>query len=191
MSVQIAILAAGASSRMGSPKQLIDWAGQPLLRHLTMQACGTDAAVTVILGSAFECIHSSLAGLPVTVLENRDWAEGMSSSIRLAALSSGADALLLMACDQPYVTTATLQALIRAHEADKSAPVIASEYAGTLGVPALFVRGLFDELGALSGQQGAKKVILRHLESVRRVPFPAGAFDLDTPQDVTRHTACE
>ncbi len=191
MSVQIVILAAGSSSRMGSPKQLIDWAGQPLLRHLTMEACGTGAAVTVILGLNFERIHSCLEGLPVTVLENQNWAEGMSSSIRLAALSTGADALLLMTCDQPYVTTATLQTLIQEHEACQSAPVIASEYAGTLGVPALFVRALFGELGALSGQQGAKKVILQHLENAVRVPFPEGAHDLDTPQDVTRHSACE
>jgi molybdenum cofactor cytidylyltransferase len=96
-----------------------------------------------------------------------------------------------MTCDQPYVTTATLQTLIQAHDTCQSAPVIASEYAGTLGVPALFVRALFDELGALSGQQGAKKVILQHLENAVRVPFPEGAHDLDTPQDVTRHSACE
>jgi molybdenum cofactor cytidylyltransferase len=109
----------------------------------------------------------------------------MSSSIRLAVKHTHADALLLLVCDQPHVTTATLRALMDARRTGGKV-IVASAYADTLGVPALFDRSLFGELGELNGQQGAKAVIQRHREEVHGVPFADGAVDLDTPDDVRR-----
>ena len=183
MSAHIVILAAGSSSRLGTPKQLIDWHGKPLLRHLAGQALATSAPVTIILGAHSEKIRPSVADLSVAIIVNDDWSEGMSSSIRLAATNIDADALLLMTCDQPHVTTTTLRALIDAH-ASGAHRIIASEYGGTVGVPALFDRALFDELRSMSGAQGAKAVILRHEGETQRIPVPEGALDLDTPADV-------
>lgn len=181
----IVILAAGSSSRLGSPKQLIDWHGQPLLRHLAQQAIATGAPVTVILGANAEIIRPTIADLPLTMVENPKWSDGMSTSIRLAATTIDADAMLLMTCDQPHVTTDILRAIIDARTAGHHR-IVASEYEGIVGVPAVFERSLFHELKQLTGSKGAKAVILRHLIETHRIPFPAGAVDLDTPDDVSR-----
>lgn len=184
MSTHIVILAAGSSSRLGSPKQLIEWHGKPLLRHLAEQTLATDFPVTIILGAYRELIQPCIADLPLTILINDAWQEGMSSSIRLAASTIEADALLLMVCDQPHVSTAHLRALMGAHAATKPA-IVASAYADTLGVPALFDCSLFAELASLTGQQGAKAIIQRHREAVLATPFPDGIIDIDTPDHVS------
>lgn len=185
MNAHIVILAAGSSSRLGSPKQLIEWHGKPLLRHLTEQAIATHAPVTIILGANAESIRPSLHGLSAQILMNEHWHEGMSSSIRLATHSIEADALLLMVCDQPLVTTEHLKALLEA-AGTTNATIIASAYAGTLGVPALFERSMFDKLAQLEGQQGAKAILQRHSDAVQSIPFAEGELDLDTPDDVDR-----
>jgi molybdenum cofactor cytidylyltransferase len=185
MNAHIVILAAGSSSRMGSPKQLIDWHGKPLLRHLAEQAIATQAPIAIILGANADAIRPSLHGLSAQIVVNEHWHEGMSSSIRLAAQHIEADALLLMVCDQPLVTTAHLHALLDAAR-NRSASIIASEYANALGVPALFDRSMFDELARLEGQQGAKAIIQRHRTAVQNIAFADGAMDLDTPDDVDR-----
>lgn len=184
----IVILAAGSSSRLGSPKQLIDWHGQPLLRHLATQAIATGAPVTVILGANVEAIYPTIADLPLTIIENQEWADGMSTSICLAATNTDADAMLLMTCDQPFVTTGIVRAIIEARTTGHHR-IVASEYEGIVGVPAVFERSLFPELQQLTGSKGAKAVILRHLIETHRRSFPEGAMDLDTPDDLARAQA--
>lgn len=181
----IVILAAGSSSRLGSPKQLIEWQSKPLLRHLAEQALATNVPVTIILGANLELIRPTLADLPLTILDNDTWQEGMSSSIRLATTTIETKSLLLMVCDQPHVTTAHLLALIEAHATSKSS-IVASAYADTLGVPAIFDSSHFAELTSLEGQQGAKAVIQRHRESLFSVPLHGGELDVDTADDVRR-----
>ncbi len=136
--------------------------GKPLLRHLAEQALATNHSVTIVLGASKDVIRPAVADLAVQILQNDGWQEGMSCSIRLAANTITTDALLLMVCDQPHVTTAHLNALI---EARNDSSIVASAYADTLGVPALFDRSMFGELAALGGQQGAKAVIRRHHDS--------------------------
>lgn len=182
--IHIVILAAGSSSRLGSPKQLIDWHGQPLLRHLATQAIDTGAPVTIILGANVEAIRPTIADLPLAIIENKEWPDGMSTSIRLAAKNTDADAMLLMTCDQPFVSTGILRAIIDARTTGHHR-IVASEYQGIAGVPAVFERPLFPELQQLSGAKGAKAVILHHLIETHRIPFPDGAMDLDTPEDVS------
>jgi molybdenum cofactor cytidylyltransferase len=190
-SIGAVILAAGVSQRMGSPKQLLPFNGNSLLRHAVLTALGSSCQpVVVVLGALAEKLQSEVSDLPVTIIENRVWAEGMGSSIRtgIAALEGISEHLagaLLMLCDQPYVTSQTLDQLISVYE--ESTPLaVASEYAGSLGAPALFSRELFSELGALKNAEGAKQILKRHEQDVLRLSVPEAVWDVDTPADYER-----
>lgn len=189
-SVAIIILAAGASTRMGRPKQLLTYGGRTLLRN----AAGTAVAsvcrpILVVLGAYADQLQSEIDDLPVQAVVNEWWAEGMGSSIRagLEALEHGdregaAEAVVLMLCDQPFVMAAVINDLVTAFRSSGKG-IIASEYGGTVGVPALFGREYFAELAALSGAAGARQIIAAHASEVVRVPFPKGTTDIDTPED--------
>jgi molybdenum cofactor cytidylyltransferase len=190
-SVGAVILAAGSSSRMGTPKQLLMFRGQTLVRRAARAALGAGCApVVVVTGAHAEQTGNELRGLGVRQVLNNLWETGMASSIRAgvrAVTESDARtaAVVLMLCDQPYVTTDVIAALIAAHRAT-AAPVVASQYGGSFGVPALFGRGLFAELARLEGEAGAKRVIKRHAAEAHFVPFPEGETDVDTPDDFAR-----
>lgn len=182
MSVAAVLLAAGASRRLGRPKQLVDLAGEAMVRRaarLCLQA-GL-APVLVVVGCAADEVAAALEGLGVSVVPNPDWPEGMAASLRagVAALPPDCPAVLLLPCDQPALSADLLAALAAAHEADRSATV-ASAYGGGLGVPALFPRARFPEFTALRGDRGAKAL----LAGAVAVPFPGGEVDLDTPEDL-------
>lgn len=190
------ILAAGASTRLGGGrlKQLLPFRGRSLLRHAAEVALAAGASpVVVVLGAQAERLRGELAGLPVEVVVNTGWEEGMASSLRagLAALVAAAPdtgAVLLMLCDQPLVTPEALQALVAAHRASGK-PAIASEYAsgGPLGPPCLFARPLFADLLALSGAQGAKQLLSRlSPDATLRVSLPEADQDIDTAADWER-----
>jgi molybdenum cofactor cytidylyltransferase len=181
----IVILAAGESSRMGQPKQLLPWNGAPLLRHIAGTALAAPGStVIVVLGCDHERIRPALAGLDVTIVQNDEWREGMASSIRagLRALPVHCDAALFLVCDQPRISAELLRRLIDARK-QTTRPVVACSYGGSAGVPALFDRSLFAELLELHGSRGAKEIIRRHSSDVAEVPFPDGSLDLDTPAD--------
>ena len=185
------VLAAGASTRMSTPKQLLEYQGKSLLRQATSAAvAAVDGPVAVVLGAYAGQMYPELEGLPVLPVVNAEWPEGMGSSIRtgmkaLLQAQPELEGVLLMLCDQPYVQASTLRALLEAHQQTK-APVAASCYAEVLGVPAFFHRSFFDKLLALQGQEGARKVISAHPEAVVAVPFPEGIIDMDTPGDYER-----
>lgn len=188
----VVVLAAGGSRRMPGPKQLLRFRGVTLLRHAAQTAvaarCGP---VVVVLGAAAlaKQLRFELVDLAVSVVDNHKWKDGMSSSIRagIEALEAAgsADAVLLMTCDQPYVTTKVLEQLVAAFH-QSHPPAVACAYAGTVGVPALFDRALFAELKALEHDQGAKRILERHLPRIGRIPFEQGAVDIDTPEDVPK-----
>jgi molybdenum cofactor cytidylyltransferase len=189
------VLAAGASTRLGTPKQLIAYEGRPLLRRAVETAIDAAARgrVVVVLGAQAGRMRAVIAGLDVTVVENPDWAEGLSTSLRAAldaldlpgARGSPVDAALFTTCDQPLVTAATLRAVLAAYDATRP-PVVACAYAGAVGVPALFDRELFAELRALRGDAGAKRVIERHRAGLAVVQAPEAALDVDTALDARR-----
>lgn len=196
-SIGVIVLAAGASTRMmGSPKQLLPFRGRNLLRHAAETALASRGGpVIVVLGAQCERLRAEIDDLPLLVVENELWAEGMGASIRagITALKekcpeiSGA---LLMLCDQPFVTPESLNEMLAAYESGGAAAV-ASEYDGAPGVPALFDRSLFPELLALQGPAGAKRVLQRHRGELLCLPLPAGALDVDTPADYERlQSAC-
>ena len=195
--VGLIILAAGASTRMGTPKQLLPYRERSFIRYITESAiCASQQRfaiasvcqpIAVVLGANAEQIKPEISQLPVQIVENQQWAEGMSSSIRvgleaLLGVNQNLEAVAIALCDQPFVSSQTINQLIEAYDLTGK-PIIASEYAGTLGVPVLFSHTLFSELMALKSNEGAKQLIKRHIHEVFSIPFPDGAIDIDTPND--------
>ncbi|MBC7971755.1 MAG: nucleotidyltransferase family protein [Verrucomicrobia bacterium] len=184
--IGLMILAAGASTRMGTPKQLLPFQGRSLLRYMaevTIASCCTP--VVVVLGSQSERMKLEVEGLTLDIVENQRWAEGMSTSIAagmtaLTAINPALDAVVIILCDQPFVSAPLLDQLVASYRTTHR-PIIASAYANTAGVPALFERSLFAELMTLKATVGAKHLIKQHAKKVLQVSFPKGAIDLDTP----------
>ena len=188
------VLAAGSSSRMGSPKQILRYRGQSLLRRAALAALGAGCRpVVVVTGANAELSRRELGGLDVREVLNPGWETGMASSIRagmegLVGADADACAVVLMLCDQPHVNADVISGLIAAHRATGKS-VVASTYGVSFGVPALFGRTLFAELVQLEGAAGAKQVIKRYAAEAHFLPFPGGEVDVDTPYDFSRLTA--
>ncbi|NOJ95340.1 nucleotidyltransferase family protein [Corallococcus coralloides] len=189
MTVAIVLLAAGGSSRLGQPKQLLRHEGTSLVRRAAERALTASPEVVVVLGARREDVASELDGLAVRCVDNPDWALGQGSSLHagLRALPPDVDGALLMLCDQLRVDAAHLRSLIDTFERTR-APIVASAYAGTRGVPALFSRALFPELEALPPTGGARGLIARAPSRVVEVPLPGGEEDVDTAEDALRLT---
>ncbi|MEZ5353841.1 MAG: nucleotidyltransferase family protein [Bryobacteraceae bacterium] len=182
----LVLLAAGSSSRMGCPKQLLSFRGQPLLRHAAETALEAGCSpVVVVLGANSEPLRSVLDGLPVDIRVNARWAEGMGTSIQtgLRALDRATvrGAILALA-DQPLVDAGFLRRLAYLHRLSGK-PIIAARYAGTAGVPVFFARDRFPLLDALPARQGCKGVILGHPDDAMLVDCPEAEIDIDTPDD--------
>jgi molybdenum cofactor cytidylyltransferase len=192
MKTGVILLAAGSSSRLGRPKQLINYQGKTLIQH-SIEAAQHSAAddLVVVLGSNSELIQKGIESKEVTVLVHAHWEDGMSSSmqcgLRYLIETSQVDQVILMLCDQPYVSKELLDQLMNGKKASGKG-IVACNYAGTVGVPALFGQDYFPELLALKGTEGAKKVILNHQADTFLVDFPLGAIDLDTEEDVQKFT---
>ncbi|MCC2545331.1 nucleotidyltransferase family protein [Hymenobacter sp. BT175] len=182
--VGIIVLAAGASTRMGQPKQLLRYQDKTLLRHAAetalAAACGS---VVVVTGAEHDSLAAEVGSLPVLIAHNPRWEQGMSTSIQagLTVLEAAApvSAVLVMLTDQPLVTTELLQELVRQHR-QSGAPRVATRYADTVGVPAVFGREQFAALRALQGPAGARHLLTAG-SPVVSVPFEAAATDVDTP----------
>lgn len=183
------ILAAGASTRLGQPKQLVRLAGESLLRRTLRLALQAGCApVFVVLGCEAARMEPELDGLDAIAVINPSWADGMGSSLRsgmqaVSQLSPPPKSVLLLVCDQPRLSLEHLHRLLHQHRTG-SFPVTASAYNEGAGVPALFAASLFPELLALSADRGARDVIRSHPGLTQTVPWRDGAFDLDSPEDL-------
>ncbi|HET6867534.1 MAG TPA: nucleotidyltransferase family protein [Solirubrobacteraceae bacterium] len=178
------VLAAGGSQRLGAPKQLLEYGNGTLLDQVlnTARACDFDQLVCVIGGAADE-IRERVDLRNATVVENRHFGEGCSSSIAaaLTAVDSKADVLVLMLGDQPGVTPPTVNALIAGRN---NAPLAACAYEDGRGHPLAFARSTFKDLQALHGDKGVWKLLDRHAEQVVDVPVPGRIpRDVDTEED--------
>lgn len=187
-SYSIIILAAGGSSRLGSPKQLLPYSGKALLQKAIDNAkkCEPDQVI-VVLGSRKQLIENEINHDGVIIVENQDWESGIASSIRtgineLKNISVNTDAAILMACDQPFADENILQALIQ-EQARSGNAIVGSSYDNTKGIPALFHKNLFSDLLALEGDSGAKKLFEKYKELASFVSFQKGGIDIDTSED--------
>jgi molybdenum cofactor cytidylyltransferase len=190
METGLILLAAGSSSRLGRPKQLIEFQGKKLIQKAIEEAqkSKTDSLV-VVLGWNPELIKSEFDSDHVPYVINENWEKGMASSmqtgLRFLREKEAPDQLILMLCDQPFVDADLLNRLI--FEKEKSGKgIVACRYSETLGVPAIFDKIYFEEMLGLKGSDGAKKVILKNKANVFAVDFPLGAVDLDTEEDLER-----
>lgn len=194
MQVPAILLAAGASTRLGQPKQLLRLPAfdrKTLLDHTVASARASGAVpIFVVLGAHAEEIILECDLLDCILVHNEAWAEGMASSLRVgiaavlehAPAASGATVLV---CDQPGLSAEHLVRLLDAHKEDGNR-ITASRYAGRTGVPAIFPRGLFPSLLALQGDQGARALLQQSGAVVQAIDFPGGELDLDSPEDVER-----
>jgi molybdenum cofactor cytidylyltransferase len=178
------ILAAGESSRLGQPKQNLLFNGQTLLQHAVNSAQRSKCKpVIVVLGANADAI---MPPAKTTLLYNKDWKEGMASSIRVAINEvnkhHSIDKVIILLCDQPFVSAALLDSMID-KQTETGKTIVACTYNGIIGVPVLFERSLFGELLLLQGNEGAKKVLKDHIPGIASIPFEQGGTDIDTPAD--------
>ena len=186
----VVILAAGASTRMGTPKQLLEVEGRPLLVRAVEAALASAAwPVVVVLGAHAEKIRPVLARLPVLIAENPAWAEGMAASIRtgittLSQFSRALDGALIALCDQPAFSADTIAQLVAAQRAT-GRTIAAARFNRRHAAPALFLREHFATLATLTGEEGARALLKAEPSRIASVDLPALAVDLDTPADVS------
>lgn len=184
--IGIVILAAGRSTRLGTPKQLLLYKGDTLLNNAIKTACAINEASTVVILPAGKRAERLEKDINVRTQYNFQYKDGIASSIRCGVKYLKYDRrpvqhIILMTCDQPHVDAAHLSALI-AKQRETGAKIVASYYEGRKGVPALFSRKLFPELIALTGDTGAKHIIEKYEAETAIVPFPLGAIDIDTEE---------
>jgi len=184
----IIILAAGNSSRLGRPKQLLPYLNKSLLCNAVEQSLLVpESMVLVVTGASKEIVESELPSDKILVQHNANWQTGMASSIKtgvseLLMRYPALDALLITVCDQPFLNTEIMTSLIEEFTTSTK-NIVASAYNDTLGTPVLFSKKYFNTLQQLEGQEGAKKIIMKDAEDVASVSFPAGGIDIDTHED--------
>ena len=185
------IAAAGSSSRLGQPKQLLLIEGEGMLQRAIRIAQEAGASpVFVVLGAHRELIESRIDLGGAEVVVHDEWQEGLASSIRAGVRAAerqapGASGLLLMICDQPRVTAEHLREMMNAFEMHSGEAMIASVYAATRGIPALFPRPAFGDLCALRGDKGARGLLAQPRWPVLEIPLEGGEVDIDLPEDLT------
>jgi molybdenum cofactor cytidylyltransferase len=181
-----AILAAGASRRFGSPKQLARLGGAPVLHEVIASASVVAGqSVSVVIGAHAQAVAPALRHSSASMVLNRDWEEGLASSIRRAvqAAPPASEALLLLLADQVAVSADDLR---RLHAAWRRHPrlIAAALYGGAPGLPAIFPRWTFGDLMGLRGDMDPRLVIRRNIDQVVRIPMQNAGIDLDTPEDL-------
>ena len=184
--LHVLVLAAGAATRFGSPKQLARIDGQMLLQKAVTQATEVAGhAVTVVLGAHAERITPALRHSPVTVEFNRHWEEGLASSLRLgiSRLPGSCEGVLVTLADQVAVRTFDLKRLASAWQRQPEW-LIAASYDGHTGVPAIFPQGCFADFAQLRGDAGARSILARYSDRCLRLPMPNAAVDIDRPEDL-------
>ncbi|MDR5590509.1 nucleotidyltransferase family protein [Christiangramia sp. SM2212] len=187
--IGIVILAAGASSRLGFPKQLVKFKGKVLLQNIIDLADSFDFKTKIlVLGANEKEIREQIDIKEFDTVSNENWQEGMGSSIRSGLeralkLQPELEHLMILLSDQPLVTREQIQQLVNV-QIKNNVQAAFSEYEGETGVPAIFSKELFPQLLKLDGDQGAKKLIFISDLKYETVRFEGGKFDVDTQADV-------
>lgn len=184
----IVILAAGSSSRLGQPKQLLQYKETVLLqRAIDIASEAGVENIIVILGAEKDKILKELNTEGISIVFNEQWQEGMASSIRNGISASlsffpHTDGIIFMVCDQPFADAALLRDIIHMQKTN-GYPIVACRYGEVTGTPALFHKSLFKELMTLKGDTGARKILINHQENLGVVNFEDGSADIDTIAD--------
>jgi molybdenum cofactor cytidylyltransferase len=190
MPVAAIVLAAGASRRLGHPKQLLMHGDETMIERAIRLASEAGASpVIAILGAYHELIREAVQLNNFITVVNSDWEQGISTSIRvgLGALEDSApqtSGVLMLACDQPRISVEHLRAMLDVFCAQATPGIVASAYLGVLGIPAVFPRGVFAELRALRGDKGARSLLMQPPCPLVALPFPGGEIDIDLPADM-------
>ena len=188
-SVAAVVLAAGASRRLGQPKQLLILDGETLLARSVRLAFEAGAAqVLVVVGAQAELIGADVPAGIAAVVMNDEWEQGIASSIHagVKAIDGVARGVLILACDQPRLSAEHLRGLIETFAAQGEASIVASTYAGVLGIPAVFPRETFADLLALSGDKGARALLMQPPCPLIVLAFDGGEVDIDEPDDLAQ-----
>ena len=189
--IGIIILAAGNSSRLGRPKQLLKHKESTLLKNTILEALKIQNSFLIVVTGANHDIIEKGINLPEIKLSfNSEWEKGMSSSIvkgitELLFLNPDCEQCIISVCDQPFLTSSIFENLISVSKKTGKG-ISASAYAETLGTPALFHQKYFQKLLELKGKEGAKKLIKKYTDDVVSVPFEKGNIDIDTEEDYTQ-----
>ena len=183
------ILAAGKSRRLnGGIKQLLVFRNKTLLQH-TIDECLSAGVSTIIVvtGANAGVIEDSMSNSEVHIVFNENWEQGKASGIEagvrvVAEKHTHIHQVIITACDQPFVSAALFRQLCETQQ-DSGKPIVASAYAGTMGIPALFSKEYFNQLMSLKGEEGAKKIFKANPHDLATVAFPQGDIDIDTQDD--------
>lgn len=191
--IVIIILAAGSSSRMGTSKQLVRVDQEPLLRKTVKTAIESEPeGIVVVLGANPEEHRKALEDFNIDVTVNNNWQSGVGSSIKAGVKFirenyRDSKGVIVLVCDQPLLKADHIKRLIHEQKHSEKS-IVASSYAGTVGVPVFFKNEIFPQLLAMDDSEGAKKIILKNKGKMISVDFPGGEIDLDTPEDVRQFT---
>ena len=183
----IVLLAAGKSSRLHQPKQLLIFEGSSLVKRAAKTALEITDKVIVVTGAFGEKVAEELNGLPIRITYNKDFEEGIASSIRgglsfLIQSFGDLKGVIFIVCDQPYLNSSLLNRFI--HKiVETGSTIVAAAYAGTIGIPVLFTKKFFPLFLELQGDHGAKKIIRENIGEVYTIDFPQGEIDIDTLDD--------
>lgn len=184
----IIILAAGKSGRLGSPKQLVRFQDKTLIQHAIDTAIATQMKpVIVVLGAYAQKIKTTIVDKKVDIVENSAWECGLSTSVKcglkeLITTYPLIKSVIFMVCDQPFVSSDILIGLLTT-QVQSGKPIVACNYQGIIGTPALFIDSMFEALTTLTGDMGAGKLIRQYQDNTALFPFPEGIIDIDTKED--------
>ncbi|MDY7394148.1 nucleotidyltransferase family protein [Aureibaculum sp. 2210JD6-5] len=186
--IAMVILAAGASTRMKTVKQLLPWKNTTLLGHTIEQGLATKVdTVFVVLGANKEKIIPKIKDYNISIIENDDWELGIGKSIAFAVqflskYSNKFDSILIALADQPLLTASHYNKLI-AKFSESNCGIVATKQDKTVGVPAVFSQNYFEKLSLLNQDKGAKQIIKNNLEDVWAIDAGNTTMDMDTLED--------
>ncbi|WP_378174719.1 NTP transferase domain-containing protein [Aquimarina sp. SS2-1] len=181
-------MAAGSSSRMGSPKQLLSWNGDFLILHEIQKSLSINQLTTfVILGANFEVIRREIAHMPVEILNNENWELGMGASIsfgiqQILKGDKDFDAVLISLVDQPFIDRIHLLNLILEFNKNQAKIIVTSDK-GKSSVPAIFPQQYFNELSLLDKDYGARYIIKKYKGQISSIDGTGKTDDIDTIKD--------
>ena len=184
--IAVIILAAGASTRIGTPKQLLKWKNTTLLGHAIITAKKLNTKdIIVILGNNYALIKSKINNSGIQILNNKNWKNGLGNSIAFGVNNilenkSNIDGILIMLSDQPLIDSEYLNSLINKFIIGKHQIIATSYKSGKQGVPVLFDRIYFNELSKLNDDKGAKAIIEKYIKNVLVINGEQIVSDIDT-----------